>query len=155
MIPLKQRFRHDPDNGVWGDCHRAAIASVLELALDDVPHFADGGVSAEAFNAAVDDFLAQHGLRSISSPFSGDLRDVLHTIGTLNGGDLVYLLGGTSRTGVNHTVVCVGSEIAHDPSLSDSGIVGPCDDGYYWVSYFAPLSLSRRAMGPVLAAAGI
>ena len=23
----------------------------------------------------------------------------------------------------------------HDPSLDDSGIVGPCDDGFYWVQY--------------------
>ncbi len=41
MIPLMQRNHHDPANGIYGDCHRAAIASLLELPMDDVPHFCD------------------------------------------------------------------------------------------------------------------
>src|SRR5437879_5835280 len=40
----KQRFQHDPDGGVWGDCHRTAIACALGLPRDEVPHFCDDGV---------------------------------------------------------------------------------------------------------------
>lgn len=43
MKPVYQREQHDPARGVWGDCHRSALASLLELPLSDVPHFAKGG----------------------------------------------------------------------------------------------------------------
>lgn len=144
MRPLKQRFKHDPENGVWGDCYRAAFASVLELDLDDVPHFSDGGPSASMDTLErAEMWLRERGLRTISITFTGDLREVLMTVGRLNGDDLIYLLSGTSRTGVNHTVVCQGSKIAHDPSLTDAGIAGPCDDGLYWLTFFAPLHLEQ------------
>ena len=42
MKPVKQLFHHDPANGVWGDCFRAVIASVLSLPVEAVPHFFDG-----------------------------------------------------------------------------------------------------------------
>ncbi len=29
MRPQKQLFKHDPANGVYGDCHRAAIATIF------------------------------------------------------------------------------------------------------------------------------
>lgn len=38
MKPVRQLYRHDPANGVYGDCWRACIASVLELPIEDVPH---------------------------------------------------------------------------------------------------------------------
>lgn len=28
MIPFKQIFHHDPANGVWGDCQRAALTKL-------------------------------------------------------------------------------------------------------------------------------
>lgn len=62
MTPVKQRYKHDPENGVWGDCHRAAVASVLDLALDDVPHFADGGAGGEEFERRVREYLLSRGL---------------------------------------------------------------------------------------------
>jgi len=35
----KQAFRHDPSNGMYGDCHRTAIASILGVERDTVPNF--------------------------------------------------------------------------------------------------------------------
>ncbi len=41
MKPVFQRVTdHDPINGQIGDCFRAATASILEMNLDEVPHFA-------------------------------------------------------------------------------------------------------------------
>ena len=60
----------------------------------------------------------------------------------VNNPGLYYLLSGTSRTGCNHTVVALDDQIVWDPSLSDSGIIGPCDDGYYWIKLYIPRSLS-------------
>jgi hypothetical protein len=136
---LKQKYRHQPDKGIYGDCHRAAIASVLELPLEAVPHFAEGGVSADEFNRRCDAYLASLNVRLVSLPFQQELDQVLSAMAAFASEDTVYLLGGTSLTGVNHTVVCQGAKIVHDPALNSSGIVGPCSDGYYWVSFFTVL----------------
>lgn len=143
MKPVKQQFKHDPTNGVFGDCHRAAMATVLALPIEAVPHFGDGDPSVDEFFRRERDFLAQYNLRSVQLPFGAGLDDVLRGMAGWNG-DVVYLLGGQSRTGVNHTVVCRGAEIVHDPSSSDAGIVGPCSDGHYWVTCFAALDLPRQ-----------
>lgn len=39
MTPVTQEFRHDPKNFIWGDCHRAALATILDLPISKVPHF--------------------------------------------------------------------------------------------------------------------
>lgn len=136
MIPLKQKFRHDPANGVYGDCARAAVASIFEMPLDDVPHFYDKDASDIDGKIAFTNFLLERGLRPISVPFPGaiPIEDILGTMRRLNP-DVHYLLTGTSRSGVNHVVVCKDDQIIHDPSLDDSGIVGPCSDGCWWLEF--------------------
>lgn len=41
MTPIKQTIMHDPKNGKYGNCLQACLASILDLTLDNVPHFAD------------------------------------------------------------------------------------------------------------------
>lgn len=148
---VHQSIRHDPDNGAFGDCHRAAIATVLGLTLDDVPHFLHDGCNGEEFAQREARFLARHGLVACCVPFAGDsYQHVLETMLNINGEDFVCLLGGTSRSGCNHTVVCRGSEIVHDPSPVGSGVIGPCDDGFYWLTFFCRLDVSRQALPEVL-----
>ena len=140
MLFNKQLYRHDPDNGVWGDCHRTAIACLLNLEPEQVPHFGRNGAPAETFHRRVDVFLRCCGLDTFAVLYPGEtsLEDVLATQGHLNPRNL-YMLGGTSRTGCNHTVICRGGEIIWDPSLDDSGIIGPMDDGYWWISFLVPI----------------
>mgnify|MGYP007046921755 FL=1 len=57
MIPIHQRII-DPEKG---DCYRAAIASILELELDEVPEDIASGFSMESF-------LQQRGLCAIHLP---------------------------------------------------------------------------------------
>ncbi len=135
MTPLKQRFKHDPTNGVWGDCQRAAVASIFDLALNDVPDFGDGGPSSEEFRRRIDAFMERYGLVAVSVPYNCTLEQLLEAT-ALQANNVYFLLGGTSRTGVNQTVVGYNGKIIHDPSLTDAGITGPCDDGYYWIEYF-------------------
>lgn len=144
MKPVKQRFKHDPANGVYGDCHRAAIASIFELELDDVPHFGDGYPPAEEFWCRVYAFTETLGFTAISIPFVGDggIDGVQATL-KISAPNVYYLFGGTSKTGVGHTVVGCGGEIVHDPSQVNSGIVGPMEDGLYWVTFFVPKDLPR------------
>lgn len=48
-----------------------------------------------------------------------------------------YMLSGLSANGANHIVICRNDEIMHDPAIDDSGIVGPMDNGYYYVSFLS------------------
>ncbi len=144
MKPQMMLCDHDPKNGSWGDCHRAAIASLLELDAADVPHFyhgcdVDGGKTGEEAHAEVNRWLYDnYQLREISMIFTGDtpLVDVLSTIDNLNPG-LHFILGGRSNSGCGHSVVCAGGEIIHDPSPKKSGIIGPMNDGLWWVTFLA------------------
>ena len=136
----KQLNRHDPENGIYGDCHRTAIACILDMDAADVPHFMDkttGKGEAPEANAAVEKWLNKRGLCQIITIYPGEtpLKDILHAVGHNNPG-ICFLLSGESATGCNHSVVACDGEIVCDPSLDDSGIIGPCDDGFYWVVFF-------------------
>lgn len=136
MTPHKQLFRHDPDNEIYGDCHRTAIACILDLRPEDVPHVFSGDKLASSSMAEMDAFLSDRfELRQAIFPYPGTLQmsDILESMEMLNEG-LHFILGGTSRNGTGHSVVCSGGVIAHDPSLDDSGIVGPMSDGLWWVT---------------------
>lgn len=140
MKPLKQRYRHDPDNGVYGDCHRTAIATILELERDDVPHFAHDFPTAEEFHRRAEEFLNSRGWRSVTIPYCAEPRDVMNAIGGVNGDDCVYLLSGVSPRGTKHTVVCRGSDFFSDPALDGGDLVGPCKDGYTFATFIVPIS---------------
>ncbi len=135
MIPFKQIFHHDPANGVWGDCQRAAIASILDRDPESVPHFFHDGCTGDVANKRIDDWLAMINLKMVFVPFAdAQLQDVLDLQKRFQPG-LHYMLVGKSRTGVSHVVVCKDDAIVHDPSLTDAGIVGPTDEGLYWVQF--------------------
>jgi hypothetical protein len=134
--PLKQRNRHNPERGVYGDCHRACVASILELSLDEVPHFCDGDPGPEAWTAAERSWLREKGLAPVSVAFAATLAEVFAYMLRVNPG-VFYILGGTSKNGTGHSVIALEDRIVHDPSLDDSSIVGPMEDGYVWVTVYS------------------
>lgn len=132
MTPYKQLLRHDPANGVYGDCHRTAIACLLDIYPASIPHFLD----KDNPNWEIDEkaWLKKLGFYSVSVPFAAELKAVLETLEAINPG--VYaILGGTSKNGCGHSVVICGGNIIWDPSLDSSGIIGPMSDGFYWITY--------------------
>lgn len=141
MIERKQLFRHRPTQGQIGDCHRTAIACLLDMEPETVPHFGlkdfEIGITKHSQTLEVDAWLAERGLAQAHSIYTGELEDVLATIGALNPRTF-YLFGGRSLTGVNHSVIGCGGRIVWDPSLDDAGIIGPASDGYFWVTYIVP-----------------
>lgn len=142
MKPQKQLFRHRPKDGIYGDCHRTAIAIVLDMDAKDVPHFMHGGVSGDEAADLAEAWLNERGIATINVVYGGQLpvSDVLATVDLYNRRSRpVFLLTGKSCNGTGHVVVCSDGKIACDPALDDSGIVGPCDDGFYWVTFFAHL----------------
>lgn len=134
MIFHKQRHRHQPHRGVHGDCHRAALASIFELPLDAVPHFAEGSPPVAEFNRRIEDWLNERNLTSWTAPMQGELQRVLDALG--NGSPSAYwLLSGRSKSGVDHTVIGRRGRIVHDPSPDNVGVIAPGAGGCFWVTF--------------------
>jgi hypothetical protein len=138
MKPQQQLVRHDPARGHYGDCHRAALASLFEIPVAEVPHFAAGGPSEDTFDLRVAYWLAQRNLSSVTLPLSGSLLEVLSGMGNACPRGY-WLLAGADRGGRDHMVVCHGREIVHDPGFGLRGLRGPCSDGYWWATFLTPL----------------
>jgi len=141
MRKIDNLLKHDPDNGVWGDCHRVCFAMILGLEAEEVPHFYEEGPDPdfeEVQKERIKSFLRSRGLVEFHIGYSVSCHDdILYTIGAMTP-DGAYILGGTSTRGCGHSVVCLGDKIFHDPT--GSGIVGPMKDGYFWVTIFSPIS---------------
>ncbi|KKL22595.1 hypothetical protein LCGC14_2433870 [marine sediment metagenome] len=148
MKPVDSLFKHHPEKGQIGDCHRAVIASLLEMKVEKVPHFFDypmkegGEKGAEACRV----WLRQFGLKHLEIPFTGDtLEKALEYISYYDS-DGYFTLTALSKSGENHIVVCHKGKIVHDPTYGDPhGIVGPTNTGgYWWFGWLVPLDPSIR-----------
>ena len=138
MTPQKQLNRHDPENGVLGDCYRTVIACLLDLKPEEVPHIHEhnGAMNMQEQQDMMNAWLAARGLVEVNVPCDGSigLEVALEVMDRWSMGTR-YMLTGQSRTGCNHVVICKGREIEWDPSLNDSGIIGPADDGFFWFGF--------------------
>lgn len=148
MTPHKQLHRHDPAAGVYGDCCRTVYACLLDKHPSEVPHFAERHWNdLEAGQRAEDEYLESQGLRLIRIVYPGDESTLsrVHAWAKYWMPGMYYVLSGTSRNGTDHVVICCDGEIIHDPAQDDSGVVGPCSDGNYWVYLFASSRFARSA----------
>jgi hypothetical protein len=136
----QQLFRHDPDNGVYGDCFRTVIACLLDKSPESVPHFCNGPDDGKT-DDRVREYLRPHGLVLLGVNFNGDC-DLAHILmlGEHYSQGLHYLLTGTTRNGTNHVVICKGREIIHDPSIDQSGIVGPTRSGLWLIEWLVKVA---------------
>lgn len=135
----KQKFLHDPDNGVYGDCHRTAIACLLDLEQDEVPHFLYDGCDAVEFKRREKEFLNSRGLNLFEVDYGGEIKDVMNYIASVNP-NIPYLLYGKSPRGTCHTVVCVNNKMMHDPHPDDTFVCAPCgSEAYYRIAILTPL----------------
>lgn len=146
MIKYKQLFRHDPKNGTYGDCDRTVIACLLDMEPKYIPHFWNHIPDENAPQKDIDkarecknEWLERNNLKLITTVFNGkdDLQLILDSVSNSNPGEY-YILAGESKNGCNHVVICKDGEIVHDPSLDESGIIGPCiPTGFYEISFLA------------------
>jgi hypothetical protein len=132
MIPAKCRVRHDTEEGTFGDCMRAVIASVLELDADTVPHFFHDNPEPEEGQRRVREWLSERGLAQFTMHLDGSipLEDVLEFQGAQNPGAPIILLA-QSGGGTDHVVIVQDGKITHDPSWFPCGIKGPNSAGYW------------------------
>lgn len=144
MIKHIQRFRHKPEEGIFGDCHRTCFACLMDLEPEEVPNFGEHYADPVAFKREVDKFLALKGYLCLEFPSDCEL-DFLFTLMDNINPKAYYILGGLSRTGVNHSVIGLGNQIYHDPSQTQAGIIGPCTDGFYWITFLVPKHFTTEA----------
>lgn len=134
MLPEFCREKHAPEAGTYGDCVRACVASILEIDALTLPNWFGASLTdGMAAISAMRETLRSMGLYAFVFGVGGGftLREVLDYMGT-NNGDGFYILWGATEYGGNHSVVCRGNTIAHDPSWAPVPLVGPCD-GAEWV----------------------
>jgi hypothetical protein len=106
---VDQTILYTPGGVKKGNCTEAAVASILGLALDDVPDFRANGDDALSFWDAFETFINSRGF------------DVLMLDGTWVP-DVLYLASGLSPRGVHHMVLMRGGKLVHDPHPSRAGI---------------------------------
>jgi hypothetical protein len=117
VTPVDQQFLHLPDQGQHGDCMRACIASLLDLPIADVPHFAqidaDGG---DNFWIGVTDFCRSRGFAfvTVKGSFVWSADPIYHIIA-----------GPSPRAaGVHHAVIGLNGRVHFDPHPSRAGLAG-------------------------------
>jgi len=143
----KQLFRHKPEEGQIGDCYRTAIACLLDLEPVDVPHFYEDCWYAlrDVGREKADKWLHDgFGLQTFAFPMQTDSVElVLRCVATWNP-HVRYLLSGTSPRGTTHVVVAEHDQIIHDPAIDGGGLVGPAEDGLFWVEVFINAEIHKE-----------
>ena len=128
MKPVNQQYEHNPVEGVYGDCHRACIASILELGIEDVPHFFFDNCDGDTFYQRVREWVKLQGYSYFEVSFEEDPREWMK----MKNPDVYYILGCSLSSGVGHSVVCLNDQIVHDPLNQETGQIGLLD-GHYWI----------------------
>lgn len=126
-----QRFRHDPDAGVYGDCARTALACLLDLEPEEVPHKHERLPSGGQV-AMFREWLEGRGLTLAFFAFSCSVEEVLGLMAVCNPG-VPFIMSGRSPRGFNHCVIAAGNTFVHDPSPDGGFLVGPCEDDHVYV----------------------
>lgn len=110
MIPVDQQFFYD--SGEIGDCVRAVTASILELNIEDVPHFVKEQPGSEWYNTW-ESFMISHGTTPImiTPPWNSIPKPLGY-----------YLASGPAVRGCKHIVIMLNGEIVHDPHPSRKGL---------------------------------
>lgn len=119
MKPIHQTLFGTGTGGVRGNCFAACIASILEMPLEEVPHFCNHADWRGAANA----WLKRFDLFYVDFLLPGDMRDELVS-------DWGYhVISGMGPRGIRHSVVGLAGKMVYDPYPGGGGLVG--DDFEY------------------------
>ena len=97
---------------------QACVASLLELPLEDVPHFPINGQFL-----ALERYLKQFDIRPVGLP-----------IGTIHPYNVYYISTGVSDRGLRHAVICKDGLMIHDPHPNGTGVDPDID--YFFLRMF-------------------
>ncbi|AHJ10740.1 hypothetical protein P106B_57 [Rhizobium phage vB_RglS_P106B] len=134
MKPVMCTVKDDPERGLYGDCVRACVASILEI--ERVPHFyatGDGGLAFEEMR----EWLSAYGRIPAYFPLIADytLDQVLNLM-EIDYPGVEYMLFCSSGGG-DHCVIGRNNAIIHNPAWFKSPIDGPHSQGVWIVIILA------------------
>lgn len=114
---------HSPDDGLFGDCVSACVASIFEMPPSQVPNFADEWQHHEGYVATLRSWLAQWDLTALFFNVPGAAYETTCLDLRAAGMDAFHLIGGVSTAGVRHMAVGQFGRVVHDPwpVLDDPG----------------------------------
>lgn len=123
------------DDGA-GDCLRACVASVLGLEAEDVPHFFHDKCTAEIGNERLQEWARTRGLVPcyVIYPGAVPMEQVLEYWGGMNPTVPAILYGSTQDE--DHCVVVYNGKIEHNPSWTNSPLIGPTGENLWYVLVF-------------------
>ncbi len=131
MIKIEQNIIHNPDKGDIGNCLQPCIASILELPIEDVPHFAERRQS-DWFDR-MNDWLRDRGYWVLHiNGWSDDFTPYGYSIAC-----------GTSRRGIRHSCVALDGKLIHDPHPDQTGLA-ELDSYYLLVATFEKASKANE-----------
>lgn len=118
--------KHDPPNS-YGDCYRCAIASILEVAAEDVPHvYLHGNDYWDTGKKLLDEWLAKQNLYIFEFCINAANMEHWSNLG-------YHLLSGVSPRG-SHACVGHGGKLVHNPNPLNDGLK-PYEDGTYQLGF--------------------
>jgi len=125
MLLFKQTVFSNKEKGTYGNCTQACLATILQLPMEEVPHFlalAEG--NSERYWELIIEFLAKH---NIGYVYNSKLPSVLGDI------DTYHLIGGPSPrgNGLLHHIVGKNGEPFFDPHPDNTFLAGTPDE---WVT---------------------
>lgn len=128
MRPVRQTILHDPKNGMYGNCVQATIASLMELKIEEVPHFCDGP-NPKNWNKSLNEWLRSFGLSYFMVNPDINWRTSFPGVNNL----YHEIFGPSPRDPINtyHSVVGCNGKIVFDPHPSDDGLSGSIEDWTY------------------------
>lgn len=146
MTPVDMTIlNHNPKEGIFGDCFRCCIASLLELSAARVPNFCGYDWTVEGTEESrtrwfrnTNAWLVSRGLSFIEfqMPDGGlDSAEKWMDSAVASGFDAYHILSGKSPRGHNHAVVAKNGKIVFDPHPSRDGLCGPDSDGVYSIGF--------------------
>lgn len=125
---------HASPVGARGNCYQAALASVLNRDLEDVPHVFAGHLPRLEAWAALDAWLRTQNLSRVRVTWA----DLAHTAHTLTDRLLIVVGRAPSRTHLHAVVGRIHADrlawsIVHDPAPQASGLDG---NPHYFEAFF-------------------
>lgn len=121
MQKLQQTILHDDPQGREGNCWQTVLACVLDLELDEVPHFVQIDVDTELnwfFNTYK--WCEKRGLSIVGTPNPPETDDYILVVGKSPRGDF------------SHVVIYKDGKMFHDPHPSGEGLA--TQDDFYLIT---------------------
>lgn len=135
MKPVPQRITdHDPARGLYGDCFKCCLASILELPYEDVPHFFayNSGDPWPGWDACID-WLGERGMFLFYQNFQEHQLDAQLTRRWLNG---YHFMFGRAKglPESSHCVVGLRGRMVFNPHPNKTLVFGPYIDYNYGIA---------------------